>query len=50
VIPMATLVPARIIGVADRKGKLETGYDADLVVMSPKLDVERVFARGHEIA
>jgi N-acetylglucosamine-6-phosphate deacetylase len=35
--------------VADRKGKLEAGYDADVVVLSPKLDAVRVFARGREM-
>jgi N-acetylglucosamine-6-phosphate deacetylase len=50
VLPMATTVPARICGVADRKGRIETGYDADLVVLSERFDVERAFARGHEVA
>ncbi len=49
VIPMATEVPARIIGAADRKGKLEGGYDADIVVLTERFEVERVFARGQEI-
>ena len=49
VIPLATEVPARILGVADRKGKLEKGYDADLVVLTPKFEIERVFARGAEV-
>jgi N-acetylglucosamine-6-phosphate deacetylase len=49
VLPMATSVPARILGVADRKGKLEAGYDADVVVLSPKLDAVCVFARGREM-
>ena len=50
VIPLATEVPARILGVADRKGWIAPGFDADLVVLSPKFDVERVFVRGHELA
>ena len=50
VIPLATEVPARLLGVSDRKGKIAAGYDADLVVLSPKFDVERVFVRGHELA
>ena len=49
VIQMATEVPARIAGVADRKGRLSPGYDADLVVLSEQLDVERVWVRGHEM-
>jgi N-acetylglucosamine-6-phosphate deacetylase len=48
VIPMATEVPARIIGVADRKGRLDIGYDADVVVLTPKFEVERVLVRGEE--
>jgi len=48
VIPLATEVPARILGVAERKGRLERGYDADLVLLDESLGVERVFARGIE--
>ena len=49
VIPLATEVPARLLGVSDRKGWIAPGFDADLVVLSPKFDVERVFVRGHEL-
>jgi N-acetylglucosamine-6-phosphate deacetylase len=49
VIPLATEVPARIAAVADRKGKIEHRYDADLVVMNERFEVERVWARGHEV-
>jgi N-acetylglucosamine-6-phosphate deacetylase len=49
VIPMATETPARIAAVADRKGKIERRYDADLVVMNERFEVERVWARGHEL-
>lgn len=48
VIPLATEVPARIAAVADRKGKIERRYDADMVVMNERFEVERVWARGHE--
>ena len=49
VIPLATEAPARIANVADRKGKIERRYDADLVVMNDRFEVERVWARGHEL-
>jgi N-acetylglucosamine-6-phosphate deacetylase len=49
VLPLATEIPARILGVADRKGKLESRFDADLVVLGEKFEVERVFARGNEL-
>ena len=50
VIPLATEVPARIAGVADRKAKIERRFDADLVVLTEKFEVERVLARGEELA
>jgi N-acetylglucosamine-6-phosphate deacetylase len=50
VIPMATEVPARVLGVASRKGKLQNGYDADVVVLGEKFEIERVFTRGQEVA
>ena len=49
VLPLATEVPARILGLADRKGKLAGGYDADVVVLSPGIEIERVFVRGCEV-
>jgi N-acetylglucosamine-6-phosphate deacetylase len=49
VISLATESPAWIANVADRKGKIERRYDADLVVMYDRLEVERVWARGHEV-
>jgi N-acetylglucosamine-6-phosphate deacetylase len=48
-LPLATEVPARILGLADRKGKLAQGYDADVIVLTPGLEVERVFVRGREL-
>ncbi|MEO8380676.1 MAG: N-acetylglucosamine-6-phosphate deacetylase [Acidobacteriota bacterium] len=48
VIPMATEVPARIAAIADRKGKIERRYDADMVVINERFEVERVWCRGEE--
>jgi N-acetylglucosamine-6-phosphate deacetylase len=48
VLPLATEVPAAVLGVADRKGKITDGYDADLVILSPELAADRVFVRGRE--
>ncbi|HET7710730.1 MAG TPA: N-acetylglucosamine-6-phosphate deacetylase [Thermoanaerobaculia bacterium] len=50
VIPLATEIPARILGVGNRKGKIEGRYDADLVVLTPKFDVERVWCRGRPLS
>jgi N-acetylglucosamine-6-phosphate deacetylase len=46
VIPLATEVPARIVGAGDRKGRIEQRYDADLVLMNERFEVEKVWVRG----
>ncbi len=47
-VMMATGNPARAIGL-ETKGRLEIGADADLVVLSPELEVLRTLAGGDEI-
>jgi N-acetylglucosamine-6-phosphate deacetylase len=47
-IAMATEKPARAIGL-EAKGHLTVGADADLVVLSPQLDVVRTFRSGEQI-
>jgi len=47
-VAMVTQNPARAINL-DTKGRLVVGADADLVVLSPELDVLRTFAAGKEI-
>jgi N-acetylglucosamine-6-phosphate deacetylase len=44
----AALVPATIAGVADRKGSLEPGKDADIVLLEtrPRLEVRMTLSRG----
>jgi N-acetylglucosamine-6-phosphate deacetylase len=49
VIPLATEVPAEILGVSLHKGKLEPGYDADVIVLNERLEIERVFVRGRAV-
>jgi N-acetylglucosamine-6-phosphate deacetylase len=47
-VVMATENPARAVGL-ERKGRLEVGADADLVVLSPELEVVRTFSGGEQI-
>ena len=47
-IAMATENPARAIGL-ETKGRLMVGADADLVVLSPQIEVVRTFAAGREV-
>jgi N-acetylglucosamine-6-phosphate deacetylase len=49
VLPLATSIPARVAGVGDRKGKIESGYDADLLLLDDRLEVERVYVRGEAL-
>jgi N-acetylglucosamine-6-phosphate deacetylase len=45
-VRMATILPARRLGVAGKKGILAVGADADLVVLTPDLQVAGVMTRG----
>jgi N-acetylglucosamine-6-phosphate deacetylase len=47
-VAMATDTPAYMIGLTT-KGQFKIGGDADLVVISPELEVVRTFAGGEEI-
>jgi N-acetylglucosamine-6-phosphate deacetylase len=45
-VKMASLIPARLIGVADRKGSLQAGKDADLVVIDEAVNVFMTMVSG----
>lgn len=48
-VRMASTVPARILGLADRKGRIAIGYDADLVALDPDLEVVTTWVRGRVV-
>lgn len=48
-VGMASLVPARVLGIADRKGSLQPGRDADIVVFEEDFSVWRVMLAGQWI-
>ena len=50
VVRMASLTPAELTGIAKHTGSLEAGKNADVVLLSRKLDVRRVFIGGVEVA
>ena len=47
----ASRIPAAILGVADRKGSLDPGKDADIVLLEtrPRLDVRQTLSRGEVV-
>lgn len=45
-VKMASTTPARMIGLSENKGKLCTGYDADIVVFDEDIQVKMVFVRN----
>ena len=46
-IQAATLHPAQVLGLRNRKGTLEVGADADIVVLDDDLNVRATFVRGN---
>jgi len=48
-VRMATLNPARALGLEGRKGVLASGADADLVVFDDELQVQRVLVAGRSL-
>ena len=45
-VGLATTVPARVLGLADRKGLIEPGYDADLAILDAALAVTGTLVGG----
>lgn len=48
-VQMATLNPARVMGVADRKGSLEPGKDADIVIFGDNVSVYATIVGGRKV-
>ena len=45
-VQMASLTPARILGISERKGQIAPGYEADLVVLDADLQVKLTIVGG----
>lgn len=49
VVKMASLNPARAIGIENRKGSLVPGKDADLVLLDDSCEVQGCYVAGDEV-
>ena len=49
ILPTLSENPAKEMNLCDRKGSLETGKDADLVLLDEEANVVHVFARGKQV-
>ncbi len=49
ILPTLTENPAKEMGLWNRKGSIETGKDADLVLLDDSANVVHVFARGRQV-
>ncbi|MBE6541800.1 MAG: N-acetylglucosamine-6-phosphate deacetylase [Ruminococcaceae bacterium] len=49
VVTMLTVNPARELGIADRKGRISAGYDADLVLFDDDINVHGVWRGGRRL-
>lgn len=43
---MGSANPAKVLGLDNRKGQIEPGYDADMVLLDKEFDVEQTFIAG----
>jgi N-acetylglucosamine-6-phosphate deacetylase len=48
-IRMITVTPAKIIGVADKKGALVAGKDADIVIFNEDIEVQATIIKGRVV-
>lgn len=45
----ASVTPAQLVGIYDRKGSVEVSKDADLVILSPQLEVQATVVAGEVV-
>ena len=49
IVNMASLYPARSVGIDDAKGSLEAGKDADIVIADEDFNVRSTYVRGERV-
>ena len=46
---MASLYPAKVIGQNDLKGKIEIGYDANLIILNELVELKEILFQGKKV-
>ena len=46
---MASLIPAKSVGIDDVCGKLKVGYEADFIVLDHDLNLEKTYLNGKKV-
>lgn len=46
-IKLVTTTPAKYLGVYDKKGSLDIGKDADIVIVDEDINIKKTFTKGH---
>ncbi|OPZ62140.1 MAG: hypothetical protein BWY85_02184 [Firmicutes bacterium ADurb.Bin506] len=46
---MASTTPARVIGLADRKGRIAPGMDGDITILATSGEVVRTIVAGNTV-
>ena len=49
-VRMASLTPAEVLGFGKTKGKIEKGYDADLLIVDDEINLKTVIIGGKVLA
>lgn len=48
-VRMASLTPAEVLGLGKTKGKIEKGYDADLILFDENINIKSVITKGNAV-
>jgi N-acetylglucosamine-6-phosphate deacetylase len=46
-LPTLTTIPARLLGLSERKGMIAPGFDADLVLLTADHQIKYSFVNGN---
>ncbi|CEN28468.1 MULTISPECIES: N-acetylglucosamine-6-phosphate deacetylase [Pseudolactococcus] len=48
-VMMASLIPAKSVGIDDKCGRIKPGFDADFIVLDPNLELSETYLKGQKV-